>query len=84
MTFDQELALVVGLAMEIEDRTKEEQRALLAVAHHVDKQLNRQTIPNVKKYGDCYYLEPSRSARVAGCDKSDCRVCTKIPDRSTR
>lgn len=46
MTNDEALALVVGLALTVEDRTTSEQRALERVATQVDRRWNRQTTSN--------------------------------------
>lgn len=77
MTRLEQLAIVVQLASLIEETTSEEHQALLAVAHHVDRQLNRQTSTNTQaaKYAE----RPSRLALAAGCP--GCDACERIPER---
>lgn len=84
MTKVEALAIVVAMAMELEDRDPAEQRALLTWAHHVDKVRNRHSItnPNFDAEAD---RDPDRVglkvvsqlAIFAGCTKSSCRVCAK-------
>lgn len=79
MIFAEEVAQVVALAALTEDRTAQEQRALLRVAHWVDKRLNTQTLTN--PVAEKYFWEPSRLGRLVGCD---CVKCSAWPDRTYR
>jgi hypothetical protein len=80
MIADEQTATVVRMAMEIEDHTPVERRALLAIAHRVDRRLNRQTLSNPR--ADHYFEHPSHLAREIGCGDKACRVCTRDPNRS--
>ena len=76
-----DLETVVGFAVQFEDLDRSERKALINVAHRVDRDLNKQTTGNPE--ADRTYENPSRLALAAGCAKANCRVCTKVPDRST-
>lgn len=78
MIWEEQLAQVVKLACEVEDRTRSEQAALLRVAHKVDQELNAQTITN--SVAEKYFWAPSRLALAAGCP--GCAQCRKLPDRT--
>lgn len=64
MTRAEETAIVVRLACEVADRTKEEQRALRNVASRVDDEINRQTTNNPhtkdQPYTACDYTPDHR------------------------
>lgn len=46
VSIEEDLALVVGLSLLIEDRAPEEQRALLRIAYRLDKDRNKDTVPH--------------------------------------
>lgn len=87
VTYHDDLAIVVSLALETEDRDRKEQAALLRVAHKLDRERNANVVTN-RRYQDggtidaVLLVEPSRLAVEAGCDKPDCRICTKELVRS--
>ena len=64
MTAAQDLAIIVDLACLTEDRSRTEQRALLAVAKRVDKAINAQTGTNP-------HLPKNRGVMPPPCTYSD-------------
>jgi hypothetical protein len=79
--------VVVELAALTDHLDRRERRALIDVAHHVDRARNKNVVTN-RRYqtagapgggglDSVMVVAPSRLARLAGCDKTDCRVCAK-------
>lgn len=80
-SFEKDLETILQLVIDVElEPERDERRALLRIAHHVDKRLNRQTLSN--KLRDEHYETPSRLALELGCTDPKCRICTRAPDRS--
>lgn len=74
---DLETVVRTLIALEPEDLERHERKAFIRIAHDVDKTLNAQTTSNPR--ADETYETPSRLARAAGCDKADCKICTRDP-----
>lgn len=77
---DLETVVKLIVDLEPEDLSAAERRAVLRLAHHVDRDLNRQTSSN--KHANRTFEQPSRLAKTLGCMVKDCKVCNKIPDRT--
>lgn len=85
MTAVDDLALVVGLACEVEDRSDKEQDALLRVAASVDAKANALVVTN-KRHGPAsrLYLAASSTRGFGGRPRHNVKTLAKLEAQADR